>query len=49
MFDPIIYNQINKLGIFPKTKRNKICFFGDKKKVLYYDLEIDEWNLTFIP
>jgi kelch-like protein 10 len=26
-----------------------MCFFGDKKKILFYDVEMDHWNYIIMP
>jgi len=49
IFDPLLYKELKHIGILSKDlKGPRICFFGEKNKILIYNVERDEWALTHL-
>ena len=44
-----IYDQINSIGYIPIKANPKICFFGDKSKILILNIDTEEWKLINLP
>ena len=43
-----MYSVVNKIGFCMKGIMNpKICFFGDRNKILIYELDKDRWKMFF--
>ncbi|CAD8167625.1 unnamed protein product [Paramecium octaurelia] len=50
VFDLKLINDISKFGQFKKDISNpQICFFGDKHKILIYNIENNEWTYKQMP
>jgi Kelch motif len=60
IFDPMNYKTITTIGAISKSilfasfdpldfKNMRICYFGEKNKVLIYSIDRDEWKLTQLP
>jgi kelch-like protein 10 len=49
-FDRMCYNEIVNIGITSRDHKNpRVCFFGEKNKVLHYNIEKNEWKLSYLP
>ncbi|CAD8162651.1 unnamed protein product [Paramecium pentaurelia] len=50
VFDLKLINEVSKFGQFKKDVSNpQICFFGDKHKILIYNIENNEWTYKQMP
>mmetsp|Transcript_35370 Transcript_35370/g.31840 ORF Transcript_35370/g.31840 Transcript_35370/m.31840 type:complete len:125 (+) Transcript_35370:508-882(+) len=50
IIDPMIYRKLTTIGATTKSLKNlRICYFGEKNKVLSYNIEKDDWKLSHLP